>query len=538
MSMAKNKINKKWTPFILVVFLCVFYAINNYVWLKLNQFPPLDGQAYHLEASLDCYEIIAAGSKNIFQKAGQLCNYIARGFYPPLFHILVALNNLIFGRGILVSVMTNICFIIITFFSIYFLGRKIEDRKLGVLAAFIFSMYPIVFWLSRVPLLETALSSSVVASMACLVYTENFARRRPSILLGLFIAMGMLIKQVFIFYFIGPFLFIALQSLLMQNSQASKKKLIVNILFSLGIAGVITVFWYLPKITFLWSRYIHAGYFEDATYNIPVFTFKSLIFYIHSLFFQQILPFFSILFFLSIKPFVLSGNRYKNFLIIWIVASWIIFTLIGTKVIFYTVPVLPAVALISAKGLLVLKNRFAKVFLIFLWIIFGFWQYFTISFGNEKNLVIRDDENFYLKAMNKGLACYSRPYVQRGDWKVERLFELIESQRAEGSKVTVLITYLSGDFLDQHNIGWEDRYKLLNFDLLRYMIKSKGLPYRLLSFSDYKKDYRNLPSVDFIISLMEIEDLEAAVPGKYDLLDTIIMPDKGLVYIYKNEKSH
>ena len=543
MRIAMNKINKsprvlkKWAPFILVAFFCIFYAVNNYLWLKLNQCPPVDGQAYQLEATLECSDIIAAGSKNIFQKISQLCNYAARGFYPPLFHILVAMNNLIFGSGILVSVMTNIYFITITFFSIYFLGKKIEDRKLGVLAVFIFSMYPMVFWLSRVPLIETALSSSVVASMACLVYTENFDKRSFSILLGLFIAMGMLIKQVFIFHFIGPFLFIVSRSLLTRDSKISKKKLIVNILFSVGTAGVVTAFWYLPKMNFLWPRYINAGYFEDAKYNIPIFTVKSLSFYVRSLFFQQILPLFSVLFFLSIKPFVLSGNRYKNFLIIWLIAPWIIFTLIGTKIIFYTVSILPAVALISAKGILVLKNRFAKIFLIFFWVVLGLWQYFTISFGSEKNLIIKGD-SYDVNIMNTSLGGLSRPYAKKGDWKVERVFELIESHRAKGSKITVLLTYLNGDFLSRHNITWEDKHTSTNFDLLQYMIKFKRVPYQLLNFYDYKKDYRNLPSVDFIISLMKIENLEAAVPGQYDLLDTLIMPDKSLVYIYKNEKSY
>lgn len=539
--MVINKLKNNF-PLLFIIFLCLFYAVNNYLWLKLNQCPPVDDEAYHLESSLECYDILVSSPRNAFTIVKKLFDYCVREFYPPFFHILAAINNVVFGRTMIASVMTNIFFITVTFIGIYMLGKKLLNKALGILAVFIFAMYPIVFWLSRVFLLETALCAAVVTSMVWIVYTDNFKDKYLyAVLFGFILAIGMLIKQTFFFSAICPLIFAAVSSLSLRKDKISRNKYIYAIGISLLVGIAFAGAWYFPKLKFLLPKYIHAGYLEGNRQNTFVFSLDSITFYIKMLFLQHLLPYFTALFFISFIVFMVSENRFKKLLAIWIASALVIFTLIRTKTAYYTVPILPAVALISSYGLLSIKNKLLRFYLICFFIIFGLWQFYYISFGNEGSLVwdikTINSKLDVIYFMPVSLGGKTEPYAQRGNWMVEDMISLINNNQTIRKRPVILVTHLDGNFLGVNRIPWRDNNTATNKDMLKYIIQLKRLPYSILNIygSDYRDyGYRKIPVADFVISMRKIEELGVDIPGNYNLLNVFTMPDKSLVYVYKN----
>jgi 4-amino-4-deoxy-L-arabinose transferase-like glycosyltransferase len=192
--------NYEW--FVILTIL-LFNGINNYYWLKLDKAPPRDDEAYHLVGALD----ILDHSSDVIEMIRYGLNVTILNFYPPLYHTVMAISNLIFGRSEISSVMANMPFMLILVLSLYYTGKKISDKNTGLLAGFLIMMYPYVFDISRLPLPDFALTSILALSFCLLLYSELFTKTIPSVLFGISFGIGMYIKQVYIFFICAPLLF-------------------------------------------------------------------------------------------------------------------------------------------------------------------------------------------------------------------------------------------------------------------------------------------------------------------------------------------
>src|SRR3989338_1335325 len=182
---------KRFSPLFLLLVLTVFHGINNFIWLHLDQQIPFDDDASHLSRALQCLKILKQPSWDMI---GQLMNL--GNFYPPFFHICMAVFNFLFGPSMNVALMANLPFIALLLFSIYAIGKEINGQQTGLLAAFLVMMYPYVFGLSKMSLPDFAMMAIVSFSVYCLISTEHFSSRVFSLALGISMGLGMLTKQV------------------------------------------------------------------------------------------------------------------------------------------------------------------------------------------------------------------------------------------------------------------------------------------------------------------------------------------------------
>jgi len=166
---------------IIVLGLVVFHIISNFFWLRLNQEPLFDDDARHLLNGLTCIDIIRTPSAHVFKN---LLGQFDRD-YPPVFSLASGAMSMFFGRTTVALKMSNAIFWAILLFSLYGLGKKIAGENAALLAVFITSMYPAVFGFSRAHLLEFSLIAMVTLSVCLLLYSENFTRKKISILFGL-----------------------------------------------------------------------------------------------------------------------------------------------------------------------------------------------------------------------------------------------------------------------------------------------------------------------------------------------------------------
>lgn len=539
---------KKRICFILL-FLVFFYSVNNFIWMKLDHFPPYGDEAGHLLDSLEFLNILKNPSLDMINRIirvneGEILSFL----YPPFFPFFAAILNFFFGYSIMLSKMSNIFFVAILLFSIYFIGKKMNNPNPGLLAAFIVSMYPFVFGLSRMFMLDFALTAMVCFSFFCLLYTERFTNRLYSILFGISMGLGMLVKFTFIFFIIGPF---AIEILSISKGNGliyNRNRTIFNLIIVFILGSLIAGIWYSSRLPLFW--YFNVTYLRQL--KIPelmapkIFSIQSLSYYFNALFNAQITPFFFLLFLVGLPFFFKKNAKLKYHLLSWVIIPCIIFTLIRVKSWKHTVPYLPAIALITASGILNIRNSKVRKFAIYSAIAAGLMQYYIISFTKpEKGIQIRclgkqhQAKIFRIQGYTYPITEVFYNYPRQGDWKIDEIMRCISENNLRQKEAIIGTT----DAYMQFKTEWfdpndmigipPDNFVVVNCDAINYFCKLKNLSYRTQSLSMAKSDWRMKPEFDFIISVKRLEEITPVASTFYKLILQVTLPDKSKAYVYK-----
>lgn len=355
---------------LLAIFFSVIYA---YFIIKSDlQIPLHTDEARHLVAGLKYYYLLTNPSPEIFRELLK-----ASKAYPPLLYFSSAILASLFGVSRTIFVETNIIYFLIMIFSVYFIGKKIGNRKIGLLSAFILSVFPMIFGMSRSFMLEFSLTAMVSFSICCLLYAEGFTNKKYSLLFGLSLGLGMLTKWTFPIFLIGPFSCLLL---------TMDKKGIKNLLYALMLGLLVSSLWYLPYA-------INTSINERLVYELNSFWYSldGFLFYLQSIFYQ-ISPFF-LIFLLIILPLIIR-KRFtgKSVIFSWVLLPYIILTAINTKWAHYIMPVLPAIALILAIGIYKVPFKKLRYVLTFILVFVGIFQLFYIAdngYGKIKKITER-----------------------------------------------------------------------------------------------------------------------------------------------------
>ena len=538
----KNNFFKKQYHFIILFLLVLFYGINNYIWIKLHEFPAYADEAYHLIRSLDYLNIFIHPSKDVFFALLNVDN-----LRPPFFHFCMAMVNFLIPNPGLIPIITNIFFAGILFISIYYFGKKIANENCGLLAAFTVAMYPYIFGLSRMALPDFASVAMACLNLCLLVYTDRFKNTLFSILLGLAIGLGILTKLTFIFFLAGPVVIMAIAAFIDKDTAALRKKVIFNLGLVIVLATIIGGVWYFPRFDFLWKTYVTFGFKIRKPISPPeTFSFASFIYYFYLLSGSQIAPLFTTSFFIGLISFLKSRNKLRFPIFLWIIVIYIIFTFINNKHSRATCAYLPVFALITAAGILELHTRWLKRFLVYLIVLGGLFQFFIVSYTNPISTKIR--LSFFSGEMIKGLSVpsYLYPitevffhYPRKGDWRIGDVILAIQEADPVNRNATIGITDIyvetKTDWYDPLNFPkyYHENFVTTNNDAINYFLRLNNLSYRIISLTLTKEEWKEKPLLDFIISVMPVENLAPLISRQYRLILQAKVPDGSPVYVYK-----
>ncbi len=546
-----NKIHRflqKYYPAIIISSIILFYALNNYAWLKINELPPFAGEAYYLLRSLDYFDILTHPPKHLL---AALIN--ADNLRPPIPAFSMAVLNIVFGKSRLVSAMVNIFFIGILFSSTYYFGKKIQDKKTGILAVFILSMYPFVFGLSRITRSNIASMAFACLSLYFLLCTERFKRIQPCIMLGIFLGLGILTSTTFVCSVIIPIVVMLIAGLSSAGSPSARKQVFFNSFLTAIIAILIGGIWYFYKIPFLLDNYTHLAYSGKIPLIIapPLFSSESCLFYFRVLINGQITPIFAILFFVGL--FALFKKKKINLLLLsWIIGTYLIFTFIKLKEFKETSDYLPAFALITAAGVLNLGKEWLRRYLIYAIVFLGLFQYFMISYTKPYFAGIR--VSFFKGRLASGfnVPSYIYPinevffhYPRKGDWKIDKIITALQKENpACRTSIAIGVTdahmETKTEWFDPFNFkpnSWMENFIATNADAVNYSLRTHGLPYSVINLSTWGQDWRKFPLLDFIISVNKIDEFIPLISQEYRLILQTEAPDSSPIYVYKKKSA-
>ena len=213
---------------------------------------------------------------------------------------------------------------------------------MAVVGPLLATSYHFSAWLLHDAFLDYPLTAMVALSFALLINAGDFKEWRSALLFGLSAGVGMLTKQTFAFFFVLPAVYVTVRVLLSRDLKA-----LLN-LAAAGLAGVaLASIWYWPHLHDVIQIYQVNKQAAVSENEAPLFTFFSNLFYPHAVLSTQMqLPFG--LLFLAGLAYSLARRRTESLMLyLWLLSGIATFTMVANKDARYTVPVLPAAALIS-----------------------------------------------------------------------------------------------------------------------------------------------------------------------------------------------
>ena len=191
-----NRFNFKNSSIIIYIVISVFYAICNFIWWKINT--PIIPQGICALHFLDIFE------NTFLYFNAPLITWIMKGMF------------FIFGKEYfdLQIMFVNYIFFLIALYFIYKTGFEIKDIQTGNIAMILFALTPAIYGMSRqYGHQEYHVMVAMTANIYCLIKLKNFEDRKWSILYGVTVGLGLLIKDEFLPYFFIPWLYVVIRSL-------------------------------------------------------------------------------------------------------------------------------------------------------------------------------------------------------------------------------------------------------------------------------------------------------------------------------------
>jgi hypothetical protein len=305
--------------------------------------PPEWDRAVHMTRALQCGDALVAGRWREILDAG---------YYPPLIHCAAGVLHLLLGRSHLVAVAFTQVALALVVSATGAIGARLSSLTMGVAAALLVPAYTTVFLESRVFMLDLPLTALVALTVLALLRAEGFTRPAWCLAAGVLGGLGLLTKWTYP-AFVVP---VAVLLWLKAHPPAPRRRRGVLVLLAAGLAGIIALPWYLAHPGLLPSLLSNAYDVGAAEGDPPVASVAGLSYYVGWLVYQLGLPFAAL--------FVVGLARRRApglvVLVTWIVAPLVFLTLLRNKDPRFSLPILPAVALLSVAWVERLDSRGAR----------------------------------------------------------------------------------------------------------------------------------------------------------------------------------
>jgi 4-amino-4-deoxy-L-arabinose transferase-like glycosyltransferase len=335
---------------LLLASICVILSTSTILWTLRDRTPPAWDPSDHIRYAYDYYRLLAHGDF-----AGFATEFFsAHHYYAPFVHLVGAGVFLVLGASRLTAIAVNLLSLAALLWSTAWLSRRIyadvpagpaltPPIGLSVLPALLAACYHFSAWLMHDAFLDFPLMAIVSVAFALLIRAEDFRVRRRAIAFAAAAGVGMLVKQTFAFFFILPGLFVMIQVLRTRDRRA-----ILNFAVAVIVLSLIAAIWYGPHLHDVIAIYRENQRAAMNENEAPLLSFDSNFFYVHALISMQMQAPLAVLFVAGLVYSLARCRKQSMILYLWLLGGIATFALVANKDVRYTLPVLPAAALLSA----------------------------------------------------------------------------------------------------------------------------------------------------------------------------------------------
>ena len=334
-------------PWLLLAALVAALAIVTAVWVSIDRRPPESDHANHLERALRCHRILADGAPHPLRAI-----LLESSFYPPLVPCLTGLLYFVVPVVPLTAQAVMLAFLALGVAAVFVLGRQLQSVETALLAAFFFATAPFVILSLTNFQLDLPLSAMVALSLYVLARADGFARGPWCMAIGAGLGLGMLTKPTFATYVLPAMLWSAWSA----RRAPDRRRRLGLLLLALAIGTALALPWYGPRLLGLPMQVLNRSFKQAAEVGqAEALTPAGLLFYP-----RVFLPQFGLL----AGPLCAWGlwavRRERGARVeLWLstLVPFALYSLIQNKNLRYTLPILPAAALVAAVGVQSLPRR-------------------------------------------------------------------------------------------------------------------------------------------------------------------------------------
>ncbi len=320
-------------------------------WRTLDQVPPHWDEGIHLGDSVVYLRLF-----NVHHPGAFFRSVIG---YPPLVNWVTDLFfALLHNEAIWVAVLSNVVWTALLVFSTYGLGATLWNRRVGLMSVAFVLASPMIVTTLKDYMFDTPLTATVALALYFLVRSDAFSSRRYSLLFGVACGLGLMVKWTFPLVMALPVV-LACATATARSRRERTLEPVVNLCGAAVGTFVIAGFWYVPKLHYLAGE-TNDKAFAGAPTGLPSpLSLESACWYFWTLLDQQLylIPF---LFFAAgvVVCFLRRDFASRNaYLIVTVVGTYVAFTCLRDKDSRFTLPMLPAVAVIATSWLERLRAR-------------------------------------------------------------------------------------------------------------------------------------------------------------------------------------
>lgn len=363
----------------------VFTACNVW-WIVRDSQPPGNDQANHLMRSLEyasAFELVRPSrfARLWFAEYGPVGQYT----YPPLYHILTGAVLCVVRQSAAAGILSNMAFLWVLLSSVVRLGyMAFGHLGIGVAAAALAAMYFCVAQMQHEAFIDFALTAMTAWCAWRLAATNRFQDRRASIGFGIVMGLGLLTKQTIVFFLVGPVLYMLVRMRWSRDTWT-------NVALAAAATLAVALPWYGLHVRALLNTFTFNRAWASVEGQPMPWTPYGAVFYLHTMaVFQTGLPLF-LLALAAAAVWLFRGFRHpgtdsardaRGIIVTWAVIGLALFTfLLFYKEFRYTMPLLPAVALLTCSLAARMATRGARVACLALIVACALPYYVFVVFG-------------------------------------------------------------------------------------------------------------------------------------------------------------
>lgn len=532
-----------WRDWAVIAALVVVHAVAMWIWLGQNDRPPMDDEAFHLRSSLLYLRWLQDWSPGWFDR------FLAvDDFYPPFFPFCGAVVQWMFGASQDVAIMTNAVFWLVLLGATCAIGRRLGGIGVGLLAACLVSLYPMVFGLAKMFMLELALCAMVAATVALLCEPRRLGSSWRAAWLGAIMGVGCLTKPTYPIFIVGPLVVVLWRGAKAWGRTILGRRLVIVMLTLAAVAGP----WYLAHLPDAWRLYWYFSVKDPLLIPGPVVSPAAWGFYAAELVRGQLHVFFTGLFGAGLLAFWQVRSPEARVIWAWLTVPVLVLTAFPCKYQYYTVPSLPAVALVTAQGLSLIRPRLLRVGVMAGVLGFGTLQALAMASGSAVRVATPWGTLRWSYEDLPALIGFQHHPVG-GDWRMDELFAFLEERAGGRGDVRIGVSERDGGLLQRQGVPWQEHYIPTDVDALTYQALLRGCAYgfrplvlqqeprwlevltRLQLAEAWEADmqYADHERFDALITHEPAEQIRPPIPGgPYRMAQVLTMPDGSPVYLY------
>jgi len=392
-------------PWVVLGGIFLVASINHLVWLHVDTRPPSWDESIHIMGGINYQETWRQGD---WLKTLKVSNY-----YPPLYEMSLGAWFFLRGASADAAGETALWWLALLMVGLMWIGIRQGDPWMGVWASALVVTAPMLLQQMRFPMLDLPLTATVTLLFAIWLSPANGVSRRWHWAFGIVGGVGFLTKWTFTIFWLPLFML----SFLRSRRRA---------LESLGITALMAGPWYLLHLSELikgaWVNAVGRAISEGDPRG---FTYASLSYYGWGAI-AQLGAVWWLALVISLTAVMVWVRRNQSLWVWWVVVPYLGFALIPNKDLRYTLPLVPAFALIVISALRAIPVVQYRAILLG---IFMMWQLFAGAYASW-GWAIPGLLPLYATGWHAYPLCLASP-PRREDWAIPSILTALETRRKE-----------------------------------------------------------------------------------------------------------